>query len=157
MFRDRGHGEAARETSRKGALRRPAAARGAEAQRHVALDVVDAELGEQAREPRVVGRVEDLEADVDVGFQVFNTANYPRLTRLFAELGVDHVESDMSLSFGSAGGCWSSKRPFAGCFASGFSVATVVAVARRAALLLEVLRFERLAKAHAADAAADAA
>ncbi|KAH8072940.1 hypothetical protein JL720_11029 [Aureococcus anophagefferens] len=104
--------------------------------------------------PRAGG---DGTCDVDVGFQVFNTANYPRLTRLFAELGVDHVESDMSLSLGSAGGCWSSKHPFAGCFASGFSVATVVAVAKRAALLVEVLRFGRLAKAHAADAAADAA
>jgi len=81
---------------------------------------------------------------VDVGFQVFNTANYPRLTALFDELGCETIESDMSLSLETDNGAWSSKRPLAGCFLR------PLRFLRRIRLLLEVLRFERLAKRVAA-------
>ena len=37
--------------------------------------------------------------DVDTGFIVFNTLNYPNLTALFEHLGVDSFRSDMSFGF----------------------------------------------------------
>ena len=37
--------------------------------------------------------------DVDTGFIVFNTLNYPNLTALFEQLGVAHFRSDMSFGF----------------------------------------------------------
>jgi predicted NAD/FAD-binding protein len=37
--------------------------------------------------------------DVDTGFIVFNTLNYPNLTALFAHLGVETFETDMSFGF----------------------------------------------------------
>lgn len=40
----------------------------------------------------------------DVGFLVYNELNYPQLTAFFKYLGVDTVNSDMSLSIQSAGG-----------------------------------------------------
>lgn len=43
------------------------------------------------------------DVNVDVGFQVFNFANYPLLTKLFDELDVSSVESNMSLSVSSRG------------------------------------------------------
>ncbi|KAJ1630316.1 hypothetical protein T492DRAFT_840126 [Pavlovales sp. CCMP2436] len=55
---------------------------------------------------------------VNVGFQVMNLSNYPLLTRLFDELGVLTIASDMSLSAsvtppgGGAPFEWSSKSPF---------------------------------------------
>ena len=50
--------------------------------------------------PRVGGHARTVElggegsggAKVDIGFQVFNLANYPLLTQLFDELGVEHAE-----------------------------------------------------------------
>ncbi|MEM1130664.1 MAG: FAD-dependent oxidoreductase, partial [Pseudomonadota bacterium] len=41
---------------------------------------------------------------VDTGFIVFNHANYPRLSRLFDELGVPTAPSDMSFSASIRGG-----------------------------------------------------
>jgi uncharacterized protein len=52
---------------------------------------------------------------LDTGFLVHNVPNYPLLCRLFAELGVATLESNMSFSV-SCGGCgleWSGRRPFA--------------------------------------------
>jgi predicted NAD/FAD-binding protein len=52
---------------------------------------------------------------LDTGFLVHNERNYPLLTRLFRELGVETNESDMSFSV-SCSGCgleYSGRRPFA--------------------------------------------
>src|SRR5439155_24763855 len=52
---------------------------------------------------------------LDTGFIVHNQANYPLLTRLFAELGVRTQPSEMSFSVscGSCGLEYSGRRPFA--------------------------------------------
>jgi len=84
---------------------------------------------------------------VDVGFQVFNTVNYPLLTALFDELGVDHVQSDMSLSVNSIHGTWSSKSPFAGIFNKNENWFRILEkLFQRICLLIEILRFERLTR-----------
>jgi predicted NAD/FAD-binding protein len=50
---------------------------------------------------------------VDTGFIVYNEANYPLLTRLFAELGIVTRPAPMSFSCECACGvCWSSRRPW---------------------------------------------
>ncbi len=51
---------------------------------------------------------------LDLGFLVHNERNYPLLTRLFAELGVETQESDMSFSVSCPCGLeYSGRRPFA--------------------------------------------
>ena len=51
--------------------------------------------------------------ELDTGFIVHNTANYPQLTRLFGELGVATQPSEMSFSVSCACGLeWSSRRPW---------------------------------------------
>jgi cyclopropane-fatty-acyl-phospholipid synthase len=83
--------------------------------------------------------------NVDVGFQVFNFANYPLLTKLFDELNVTSVESNMSLSVGSRGIAgvddfeWSSTAPFP-TWASLFSL-------RSWKRLFSILKFEKVARA----------
>ena len=77
---------------------------------------------------------------VDVGFQVFNLANYPRLSKLFDELDVQHVQSDMSLSY-EGKDCWSSKNPLVGCLFS------PTKLWQRLSLLMEILKFEKRCKA----------
>ena len=77
---------------------------------------------------------------VDVGFQVFNLANYPRLSKLFDELGVQHVQSDMSLSCEGNEQCWSSKNPLVGCLFS------PTKLWQRLSLLMEILKFEKKCK-----------
>ncbi len=101
------------------------------ARRHVVELFDDAERpGGHARTVRV-GR-----HAVDTGFIVYNELNYPRLTRLFRELGVRTQLSPMSFSVECACGvAWSSRRPW------------------RAGprLLAEILRFLRTADASAGD------
>ena len=68
---------------------------------------------------------------VDTGFIVHNGVNYPRLTALFRELGVDTQESEMSFAV-SCAGCgleYSSRRPL-----------------RAGLLVREILRFQRSAE-----------
>ena len=70
--------------------------------------------------------------ELDTGFIVHNTANYPQLTCLFRELGVATQPSEMSFSVSCACGLeWSSRRPWT-C---------------GSALLREIVRFLRTANA----------
>lgn len=74
------------------------------------------------RDDRLGGHAHTAEVDggrrVDVGFQVFNYSNYPLLSKLFDELCVETVQSDMSLSvavrgYGAGRDCeWSSHALF---------------------------------------------
>ncbi len=73
--------------------------------------------------------------ELDTGFIVHNTVNYPKLTRLFGELGVQTQPSEMSFSVSCACGLeWSSRRPWT-C---------------GPALLREIVRFLRTAEVDAA-------
>jgi len=70
------------------------------------------------RDARPGGHVNTIAHDglqLDTGFIVFNERNYPRLVRLFSELGVRTQPSEMSFSVG-CDRCsleWSGRRPFA--------------------------------------------
>jgi uncharacterized protein len=70
------------------------------------------------RDQRPGGHVHTIEHDglqLDTGFIVFNERNYPKLIRLFSELGVRSQPSEMSFSVG-CDRCaleWSGRRPFA--------------------------------------------
>ena len=77
--------------------------------------------------------------ELDTGFLVHNEPNYPLLTRLFRELGVETQPSEMSFSV-SCGHCgleWSGRRPFA--------QRRNLVSARFAGLLWEVTRWLRTA------------
>jgi len=84
---------------------------------------------------------------VDTGFLVFNPRTYPLLTALFAELGVDVADADMSFSVQAPAAGWG------GLEWSGSSLATVFAQKRNLLrprflhMLAEILRFNRLATA----------
>jgi predicted NAD/FAD-binding protein len=54
----------------------------------------------------VVAELTGRRVPVDTGFIVYNTVNYPHLTRLFELLGVASVESDMSFAVSLDGGRW---------------------------------------------------
>ncbi len=68
---------------------------------HVTLFEAENRLGGHAR-TRWAGRNGDQ--PVDTGFIVFNYANYPHLTQLFADLGVPVTESNMSFGASIDGG-----------------------------------------------------
>ncbi len=88
------------------------------------------------------------EVPVDTGFLVLNDRTYPRFTRLLAELGVATHKSDMSFSLSdrASGVEW-----------RGTSVSTVFAQRRNVvrpaflAMLVDVVRFNHLARALLAD------
>jgi predicted NAD/FAD-binding protein len=83
-----------------------------------------------------------VSAGVDTGFLVFNHATYPRLTALFAQLGIATPASDMSFSV---------QLPQQGLEWSGHSLRSVFAQARNLArprfwrMLAEIARFNRIA------------
>ncbi|HMD31502.1 MAG TPA: FAD-dependent oxidoreductase, partial [Candidatus Acidoferrales bacterium] len=80
---------------------------------------------------------------VDTGFIVHNTRNYPNLVRLFGELGVPTVESDMSFSVRDAhSGFEYSSRGLRGFFAQRASLLR----GRQYGLLREVHRFNQAAR-----------
>ena len=102
-------------------------------------------LGGHARTV-IAGRNRDV--PVDTGFIVFNHPNYPRLTKLFAELDVPIKKSDMSFS-ASFGNGW---------LEYGLKDLNAIAGQRRnivrpnfLRMLLDILKFNRLALAHASD------
>ncbi|MFJ9952379.1 NAD(P)/FAD-dependent oxidoreductase [Kitasatospora sp. NPDC091207] len=70
---------------------------------HVELFEADARLGGHAH-TQVVTASDGRTVPLDTGFVVHNRRTYPELTRLFAELGVETRESDMSMSV-SCEGC----------------------------------------------------
>lgn len=98
------------------------------------------------RDPRAGGHAHTISGpgrSVDVGFQVFNFANYPLLTKLFGELGVETVPSNMSLSVAAHGSDgqsyeWSSQALF-----PAWRDLISVQSWRR---VFEILRFEHLAR-----------
>ncbi len=49
--------------------------------------------------------------DVDTGFIVYNSRNYPNLVGLFEALGVESLQTDMSFAFAGGGLEWSSNFP----------------------------------------------
>ncbi len=85
------------------------------------------------------------ELRIDSGFIVHNERTYPRLLRLFAELGVQTQSSEMSMSI-TCEGCGLS-------YAGGRGIGGILAQPRRAAdprfvrMLTEVPRFHRRARA----------
>ncbi|CAE8629024.1 unnamed protein product [Polarella glacialis] len=100
------------------------------------------------REARHGGHAHTMTFDngmhVDVGFQVFNYSNYPLLTKLFDELGVASVESDMSLSVAARG--LSDVSDFEWSSGSLFPTWAAVFQVSGWRRLFELLRFEKLAR-----------
>jgi predicted NAD/FAD-binding protein len=109
-----------------------------------AADVVlyekDARLGGHARTVTIVH--DGRELNVDTGFIVYNTRNYPNLVGLFDALGVESTETDMSFAFASDGLEWSSNFP-RGVFAQPRNIVNP----RFLHMLAEIARFNRLAAA----------
>lgn len=81
--------------------------------------------------------------DVDTGFIVFNTKNYPNLMAFFSELRVDYHNSNMSFAASFADGFEYSSKSLRGMFPN------VVALMqkKRYQIMREYLRFGRCAKA----------
>ncbi|MGL5115284.1 MAG: NAD(P)/FAD-dependent oxidoreductase, partial [Beijerinckiaceae bacterium] len=84
---------------------------------------------------------------VDTGFIVYNTLNYPHLTALFAHLGVETQDSDMSFSVSMDQGAfeWIGRTHdvFNGLFAQRRNLVNP----RYLGMLLEILRFQKAASA----------
>jgi len=84
---------------------------------------------------------------VDTGFIVYNELNYPNLTALFAHLGVETQDSDMSFALSVRGGrfewCGRTHDVLNGLFAQRRNFFSP----RYIGMLMEVLRFNRMARA----------
>ena len=110
----------------------------------VTLYEADDRLGGHADTHDVVG-ADNVLRSIDTGFIVHNLRTYPHLRRLFAELGVQTQESDMSMSI-SCAGCgleYAGGRGLSGMLPTVRTVASV----RYLRLLREVVRFYRHANA----------
>jgi predicted NAD/FAD-binding protein len=106
----------------------------------VVLYEKDARLGGHAR--TVTIDYDGAPIDVDTGFIVYNTRNYPNLVGLFETLGVDSLETDMSFAFAGRGVEWSSNFP-TGVFAQKRNLANP----RFLRMLADIGRFNRIALA----------
>ena len=91
-----------------------------------------------------VDRDDGLKLGVDTGFMVYNEVTYPRLTRLFEELGVPTIETDMSFGVhhGPTGFQWSSRAAI-----DWPQHLSTLLRPRFLRMLREVVRFNRLATA----------
>jgi uncharacterized protein len=105
-------------------------------------------------EPRIGGHSATVDIDyngqsiaVDTGFIVYNTLNYPNLTALFDHLGVETQASNMSFSVSIGRGDFEwvgrTQDVFAGLFAQKRNLVNP----RYLGMLLEILRFQKAAKA----------
>src|SRR6202521_2852749 len=65
--------------------------------KHYPVTVYDREIRPGGHSHTVTIDYDGTELAVDIGFIVYNELNYPDLTALFAHLGVETVESCMSL------------------------------------------------------------
>ena len=106
----------------------------------VVLYEKDARLGGHAR--TVTIDYDGAAIDVDTGFIVYNERNYPNLVGLFAALGVESLETDMSFAFAGRGVEWSSNFP-TGVFAQKRNLANP----RFLKMLADIARFNKLAPA----------
>lgn len=66
--------------------------------KHYPVTVYDRELRPGGHSHTVTIDYDGTELAVDIGFIVYNELNYPELTKLFAHLGVESVESDMTFA-----------------------------------------------------------
>jgi uncharacterized protein len=88
--------------------------------------------------------LDGVEHGVDTGFLVFNQRTYPRLIRLFAQLGVDTAPSDMSFSVQSPATGWE----WCGSDLNGvFAQRSNLLSPRFWSMLGDIVRFNRLASA----------
>lgn len=101
------------------------------------------------KEPRLGGHAHTVTidydgraVDVDTGFIVYNTRNYPNLVGLFDALGVESAATDMSFAFSGAGLEWSSNFP-RGVFAHKRNLVSP----RFLRMLADIARFNRTALA----------
>ena len=110
----------------------------------VTLFESDERFGGHAHTQDVMTAAGDL-LPVDTGFIVHNQRTYPKLLRLFAELGVETQESEMSMSV-RCDGCgleYAGARQLPGLFAQPANLANP----RFVRMLMEVKRFHRAARA----------
>jgi predicted NAD/FAD-binding protein len=104
----------------------------------VALYEKDARLGGHANTTTI--EYGERQIDVDTGFIVYNTRNYPNLVGLFDALGVDSFQTDMSFAFAGCGLEWSSNFP-RGVFAQKRNIASP----KFLRMLADIRRFNRVA------------
>jgi predicted NAD/FAD-binding protein len=104
----------------------------------VTLYEKDPRLGGHAHTVRI--DYDGAAIDVDTGFIVYNTRNYPNVCGLLDTLGVAGVETDMSFAFSSGEVEWSSNFPH-GVFAQKRNIANP----RFLGMLMDIGRFNRVA------------
>lgn len=71
---------------------------------HYPVTVYERELRAGGHSHTVTIDYDGTEIAVDVGFIVYNTLNYPELSALFAQLGIETVDSCMSFAVSADGG-----------------------------------------------------